>query len=190
MHIFHSIQEIPPDFGPSVVTIGNFDGVHRGHQAVLQEMIARARALHARSIAVTFDPHPVRVLRPQIPLRLITQQEQKLAWPANSGIDAVVVLPFTRELSRLTAREFARNILHDSLHAIEVHEGDNFRFGADADADVNDLSSLGEDFGLRFTLIPQPIEEERLPPAAPPAVRSQLEICVPRANCWAGHSRS
>ena len=89
MHIFHSIQEIPADFGPSVVTIGNFDGVHRGHQAVLQEMIARARALHARSIAVTFDPHPVRVLRPQIPLRLITQQEQKLAWLANSGIDAV-----------------------------------------------------------------------------------------------------
>jgi len=72
MHIFHSIQEIPADFGPSVVTIGNFDGVHRGHQAVLREMIARAQALHARSIAVTFDPHPVRVLRPQVPLRLIT----------------------------------------------------------------------------------------------------------------------
>ena len=108
MHIFHSIQEIPAGFGPSVVTIGNFDGVHRGHQAVLQEMIARARALHARSIAVTFDPHPVRVLRPHIPLRLITQQEQKLAWLENSGIDAVLVLPFTRELSRLTAREFAQ----------------------------------------------------------------------------------
>ena len=99
MHIFHSIQEIPAGFGPSVVTIGNFDGVHRGHQAVLQEMIARARALHASSIAVTFDPHPVRVLRPHIPLRLITQQEQKLAWLENSGIDAVLVLPFTRELS-------------------------------------------------------------------------------------------
>ena len=109
MHIFHSIQEIPADFGPSVVTIGNFDGVHRGHQAVLREMIARAHALHARSIAVTFDPHPVRVLRPQIPLRLITQQDQKLAWLAHSGIDAVLVLPFTRELSRLTARQFAQH---------------------------------------------------------------------------------
>jgi len=149
MHIFHSIQEIPAEFGPSVVTVGNFDGVHLGHQAVLREMIARAQALHARSIAVTFDPHPVRLLRPQVPLRLIAQQEQKLAWLAHSGIDAVLVLPFTRELSRLTAREFARTILHDSLKAIEVHEGDNFRFGADAGADVNELSSLGEEFGFK-----------------------------------------
>jgi riboflavin kinase/FMN adenylyltransferase len=149
MHIFHSIQEIPADFGPSVVTIGNFDGVHRGHQAVLREMIARAQALHARSIAITFDPHPVRIVRPQAPLRLITQTDQKLAWLALSGIDAVLVLPFTRELSRLTAREFARIVLHDSLKAIEVHEGDNFRFGAGADADVNDLSSLGEEFGFK-----------------------------------------
>jgi riboflavin kinase/FMN adenylyltransferase len=149
MHIFHSIQEIPTDFGPSVVTIGNFDGVHRGHQAVVKEMIARARALHARSVAVTFDPHPVRVLRPQIPLRLITQQEQKLAWLAHCGIDAVLVLPFTRELSRLPAPEFARIILHNSLKAIEVHEGDNFRFGADAGADVNELSLLGDKFGFK-----------------------------------------
>ena len=79
----------------------------------LQEVIARARALHARSIAITFDPHPVRFLRPHVPLRLITQQDQKLAWLAHSGIDAVLLLPFTRELSRLTAREFARTILHD-----------------------------------------------------------------------------
>ncbi|MES2220187.1 MAG: bifunctional riboflavin kinase/FAD synthetase [Acidobacteriota bacterium] len=149
MHIFHTIQEIPADFGPSVVTIGNFDGVHRGHQAVLREVIARARALQAQSVAVTFDPHPVRVLRPQIPLRLITQQQQKLAWLQNSGIDAVLVLPFTRELSRLTAREFARTVLHDSLRAIEVHEGDNFRFGAGADADVSELSQLGEAFGFK-----------------------------------------
>jgi riboflavin kinase/FMN adenylyltransferase len=146
MQIFHSIQEIPADFGPSVVTVGNFDGVHRGHQTVLREMVARAQALHARSVAVTFDPHPVRVVRPHIPLRLITQQEQKLAWLAHSGLDAVLVLPFTRELSRLTARDFARTILHDSLKAVEVHEGDNFRFGADADADVNELSTLGEEF--------------------------------------------
>jgi riboflavin kinase / FMN adenylyltransferase len=149
MHIFHSIQEIPADFGPSVVTIGNFDGVHLGHQAVLKEVIDRARTLHARSIAVTFDPHPVRVVRPQIPLRLITQQEQKLAWLAHSGIDAVLVLPFTRELSRLTAREFARTILRDALRAVEVHEGDNFRFGADAGADVNELTTLGREFGFK-----------------------------------------
>lgn len=149
MRIFHSIQEIPTNFGPTVVSIGNFDGVHRGHQAVLGEVTARARALHARSVAVTFEPHPIRVVRPHTPLRLITQQEQKLACLARTGIDAVLVLPFTHELSRLKAREFARTILRDSLKAIEVHEGKNFRFGADARGDVCELASFGEEFGFK-----------------------------------------
>jgi riboflavin kinase/FMN adenylyltransferase len=148
MEIFNSIQDIPADFGPCIVTIGNFDGVHRGHQTVLKQVIERARALHARSIAVTFDPHPIRVVRPQIPLRLITQQQQKLQWLGQTGIDAVLVLPFTHQLSRLTAREFALTILRDSLKAIEVHEGENFRFGADAGADVADLTSLGRELGF------------------------------------------
>ena len=152
MQIFHSIEEVPIDFGPSVVTIGNFDGVHQGHQAVLKEVIERARGLHVRCVAVTFDPHPVRVVRPEIPLRLITQQGQKLDWLAHTGIDAVLVLPFTRSLSRLTAREFARTILRDALKAVEVHEGENFRFGADAGADVGELSSLGEEFGFKVRI--------------------------------------
>ncbi len=149
MQVFHSIQEIPPDYGPSVVTIGNFDGVHRGHQAVIAELIERAHALQARSVAVTFDPHPVRVLRPQIPLRLITPLDEKLALLDKTGIDAVLVLPFTHALSRLTAQDFAREILSNALGAIEVQEGENFRFGADASADVNDLSSLGRELGFQ-----------------------------------------
>lgn len=148
MQIFHSIEEIPSDFGPSVVTIGNFDGVHRGHQAVIAEVIQRARTLHVCSVAVTFDPHPVRIVRPQIPLRLITPLDQKLDLLAQTGIDAVLILPFTHTLSRLTARQFARTILCDALKAIEVHEGENFRFGADAGADVQELSSLGKEFGF------------------------------------------
>jgi riboflavin kinase/FMN adenylyltransferase len=148
MQIFNSIEEVPAGFGPSIVTIGNFDGVHRGHQAVLKDVIDRARQLHVRSVAVTFDPHPVRVVRPQIPLRLITRLEQKLDWLAQTGIDAVLVLPFTHELSRLTASEFARTILRDALKAVEVHEGENFRFGADARADVSELASLGREFGF------------------------------------------
>lgn len=149
MQVFHSISEIPAHYGPSVVTIGNFDGVHRGHRAVIAEVIDRARALHAHSVAVTFDPHPVRVLRPQVPLRLITQLDQKLALLAETGIDAVLLLPFTHELSRLTAKEFARKILSDALGAVEVQEGENFRFGADARADVNDLASLGRELGFQ-----------------------------------------
>ena len=149
MQTFHSIEEIPGNFGPSVATVGNFDGVHRGHRAVIKEAIQRARALHARSVAVTFHPHPVRVVRPQTPLRLIGRQEQKLDLLAQTGVDAVLVLPFTQALSRLTAREFARAVLCDALKAVEVHEGENFRFGADAGADVRELSSLGEEFGFK-----------------------------------------
>ncbi len=149
MQVFRSIQEIPANYGPSVVTIGNFDGVHRGHQAVIADVIDRARTLHARSVAVTFDPHPVRVLRPQVPLRLITGTEQKLELLAQTGIDAVLVLPFTHALSRLSAQEFARDILSGALGAVEVQEGENFRFGADARADINELASLGKELGFR-----------------------------------------
>lgn len=149
MQIFRSLQEIPAHAGPSVVTIGNFDGVHRGHQAVLAEVIERAHALEARSVAVTFEPHPARVLRPQTPLCLITPLEEKLALLAQTGLDAVLVLPFTHRLSRLTAPEFARSILRDVLGTIEVQEGENFRFGADATADVGELATLGKEFGFQ-----------------------------------------
>lgn len=149
MRIFHSIAEIPTGFGHVVATIGNFDGVHRGHQAVIADAIERARALHARSVAITFDPHPVRVLHPEIPLRLITPLSEKLVLLAQTGIDAVLVLPFTHELSRLTAREFASEVLRDALGTVEVQEGENFRFGADAQADVNDLASLGTELGFQ-----------------------------------------
>ncbi len=148
MQIFRSLQEIPSHYGPSVVTIGNFDGVHRGHLAVLSDVNARARSLNARSVAVTFDPHPVRVLHPESGLRMITQPAQKLDLLARTGIEAALVLPFTQALSRLTAREFAREVLRDALGAVEVEEGENFRFGADARADVNELAALGAEFGF------------------------------------------
>jgi riboflavin kinase/FMN adenylyltransferase len=148
MQVFRSIAEIPANYGATVVTIGNFDGVHRGHRAVIGEVIERARELHAHSVALTFDPHPARVLRPEIPLRLITPLNEKLALLAQTGIDAVLVLPFTHELSRLPARQFASEILLGALGAVEVQEGENFRFGADARADVNDLATLGRELGF------------------------------------------
>jgi riboflavin kinase / FMN adenylyltransferase len=149
VQVFHSIAEIPCGFGPSVATIGNFDGVHRGHRAVIADVIERARALHARSVAITFDPHPVRILHPEAQLRLITPLKEKLALMEQTEIDAVLVLPFTHELSRLTAREFAQKVLCDTLKTVEVQEGESFRFGADARADVNDLASLGTELGFK-----------------------------------------
>lgn len=148
MLVFRSLQEIPANFGPSIVTIGNFDGVHRGHQSVLAELIERARQQNARSVAVTFEPHPVRLLRPDQPLHLITPLPQKIEMLRASGIDALLILPFTQEISQLSALQFAQLVLHDALHAIEVHEGDNFRFGRDASADIATLTLLGAELGF------------------------------------------
>jgi riboflavin kinase/FMN adenylyltransferase len=148
MQIFRSLADIPANFGPSVVTIGNFDGVHRGHRAVIADVIARARSLRARAVAVTFDPHPVRVLRPQAHFGLITPVEQKLALLSQTGLDAVLVLRFDRALSQWTAREFAARVLRDALGALEVQEGENFRFGNGAEAGMDDLAALGREFGF------------------------------------------
>lgn len=159
MLIFRSLQNVPIDFGPSLVAIGNFDGVHRGHRLVLRNLIARARQRHARSVAVTLEPHPVRVLRPQFPLQLVTPLEQKLhlleqAGRDVGGLDAVLVLPFTSEMAHWSAETFAQTVLHDALHSIEVHEGENFRFGHDAAGDVQTLTSLGAKLGFTVEAYP------------------------------------
>jgi riboflavin kinase/FMN adenylyltransferase len=148
MKIFRSLDAIPADFGPSIVTIGNFDGVHRGHQWVIAEVIARASALQQRSIAITFDPHPVRILRPERNLTLITPLERKLELLAATGIDAALVLPFDEALSRTSARAFAETVLQRGLHATEVHEGENFRFGYQAEGGIDSLQQLGLELGF------------------------------------------
>src|SRR4051794_38746300 len=121
MQIYRSLAEIPPGFGPTVATIGNFDGVHRGHQWVIAEVIHRAQSRGAKSVAITFDPHPVRVLHPEAPLSLITPLPHRLDLLAATGLDAALVLPFTLELSRLTARQFAEQVLRDALRVVECH---------------------------------------------------------------------
>ena len=151
MKIFRSLDEIPADFGPTIATIGNFDGVHRGHQWVIAEVIARARTLGQRSIAITFDPHPVHILRPERNLTLLTPLAQKLDLLAATGIDATLVLPFNDALSRTSARSFATDILKHAVHATEVHEGENFRFGYQAQAGITGpegLQQLGQELGF------------------------------------------
>jgi riboflavin kinase/FMN adenylyltransferase len=148
MQIFHQLSEIPANFGPSIATIGNFDGVHRGHQWVISEVVARARALGIRSAAITFDPHPARVIRPESRQPLITPLAEKTSLLAATGIDALLILPFTTELSHTTARDFATTVLQQTLHVTELHEGENFRFGYQAEAGVNSLEALGRELGF------------------------------------------
>src|ERR1700719_4346863 len=148
MLTFHELDDLPPDFGPTVVSVGNFDGVHRAHRHVLGEIVGRARVAHARSVAVTFDPHPARILRPDNNLKLLTPLAEKLRLLEATGVDAVLLLPFSRDLSLKTPRQFAHEILKKRLHACEVHEGYNFHFGHKAVGNIQMLRELGTEMGF------------------------------------------
>jgi riboflavin kinase/FMN adenylyltransferase len=154
MKIFRSLEEVPADLGPTIVSVGNFDGIHCGHQHVLREMVRRARENHASAVVVTFEPHPFRILRPDVTPRLITPLPKKEALLAETGLDALLEVPFTRDFSMTTAEEFARNILAGRLHAKEVHEGDNFHFGHNAQGTTASLKELGGQFGFDVRVYP------------------------------------
>jgi riboflavin kinase/FMN adenylyltransferase len=155
MQIFHRLEEIPADFGPTIVSVGNFDGLHRAHAHVLREIVARARKGNAKSVAMTFEPHPARILRPESGLKLLTPTPGKLRLLETTGVDAVLLLPFGRDLSLMTPPQFAQEILQKRLHAIEVHEGYNFHFGHKAAGDVKTLSELGGQMGFEVTAYPE-----------------------------------
>lgn len=148
MRVFHHLDEAPPDFGPTVISVGNFDGVHRAHQSVLKEVVARAQATGARSLAVTFEPHPTRILRPETAPKLITPLPQKLELLQATGLDATLALPFNRDLSLMKPRDFAEQVLCRTLQAKEVHEGFNFHFGHKAEGNIARLSEFGKEFGF------------------------------------------
>jgi len=155
MRLFHKLDEISADFGPTIVSVGNFDGLHRAHAHVLGEMLARARQKNARAVAVTFEPHPMRILRPDSSFKLITPTTEKLRFLEQTGVDAVLLLPFTRDLSLMSPHQFAHRILKQALKAIEVHEGYNFRFGHKAGGDVAMLADFGREMGFEVKTYPE-----------------------------------
>ena len=162
MQIAHSISELGSEAIPAVVTIGNFDGVHCGHQAVIAAVNSRARALDARSVVITFDPHPSHLLESKPRTALLTPLPRKLELLAATGIDLALVLPFTEELRLLTARQFAKQILCDGLRTLEIHEGENFRFGYGAEAGIDSLTRLGKELCFRVEAY-EPILRRRAP---------------------------
>jgi riboflavin kinase/FMN adenylyltransferase len=155
MQIFRQLDDVPLDFGPSLVSVGNFDGVHRAHRHVIDEIVRRGKATNARSVVVTFDPHPSRVLRPDHSFKLLTPLPEKLHLLEATGIDAVLLLPFSRDLSLMTPHQFAHEILKKRLHAREVHEGYNFRFGHKAAGSVHTLRELGREMGFEVHDYPE-----------------------------------
>ncbi len=146
--VYRSMAEVPAGLGACVAAIGNFDGVHLGHREVLSAVVREARELGVRAIAITFDPHPERFLRPDRAPRLLTPLDEKVRLLSLTGIDAVVVLPFDASLADLNAEEFVRGILVERLGVRSLHEGGNFRFGRQAQAGVEELRAFGARFGF------------------------------------------
>jgi riboflavin kinase / FMN adenylyltransferase len=155
MQRWQGLADVPPDWGPSVVTIGEFDGVHRGHQRIVAEARQAARDLRLPVVVVTFDPHPDEVIRPGSHPPLLATGRRRLQLLARLGVDAVCVIAFTLDFSRLSAEEFVRTVLVERLHAARVVVGENFRFGHKAAGDVALLAELGEKYD--FTVVGVPL---------------------------------
>ena len=155
MKVFHKLEDIPASFGPTLLSVGNFDGVHRAHTRVLTNIVCRAREQECKAVAVTFEPHPIRILRPDSGLKLLTPTPEKLRLLEATGLDAVLLLPFTRDLSLMTPHDFAHGVLKKGLQAREVHEGYNFHFGNKAAGDINHLAEYGREMGFEVKVYPE-----------------------------------
>ena len=131
-----------------VVTVGNFDGVHRGHQKMLADVVGRAMSLGAPSVAVTFDPHPLKVLRPEEAPKMIQTLRQKEEALEACGVEALVIVPFTRDFSLTPAETFVRELLVKRLSARELHVGERFTFGRDKGGNFELLRRLGAEAGM------------------------------------------
>ncbi|MBU3865949.1 bifunctional riboflavin kinase/FAD synthetase [Streptomyces sp. 4503] len=153
MQRWRGLEDIPEDWGRSVVTIGSYDGVHRGHQLIIGRAVARARELGVPAVVVTFDPHPSEVVRPGSHPPLLAPHQRRAELMAGLGVDAVLVLPFTAEFSRLTPADFVAKVLVDKLHARVVVEGPNFRFGHKAAGNVAFLRELGTTYDYEVEVI-------------------------------------
>jgi riboflavin kinase / FMN adenylyltransferase len=151
---FDGVEAVPEDLGPAVVTVGMFDGVHRGHRALLDRVAAEAAARGLPAAAVTFDRHPLAVLRPGSEPPLLTTLDRKVELLGEAGMDAVLVLAFTKELSEVGAEAFAAEVLFDALAARAVVVGENFRFGHKAAGDPALLAELGPPRGVEVVAVP------------------------------------
>jgi len=146
--VFRDPAEVPPDFGPSIVAIGKFDGVHAGHRAVIERMKVDAATGAARTVAVTFDRHPLSVLAPEKCPPSLLGVEQKLQLLGETGIDATLLLIFDEAMAAVEPEDFVRAVLVDALHAQTVMVGSDFRFGRGGRGSVQMLRELGREHGF------------------------------------------
>lgn len=152
MQLFWNLEEIKIPFDEACVTIGNFDGVHLGHQQLFAEVVTRARSSNGCSVVVTFDPHPLRVLRPQ-GIKLISTVEQKIEWIDRAGIDYLIIIPFDRSFAGTTAEEFVQRILIDKIGMKELVVGYDYAFGKGRSGDTRFLRDQGKKKNFPVTVV-------------------------------------
>ena len=154
MEIFHSLDDIPGKLGKSVVTIGNFDGVHLGHREIFTRVCQAADEIKGVSVVVTFVPHPLKVIpNPQKRICLITTYAEKEALIEESGIDYLVAIPFNPEFASLSAREFVSDILVEKLGVNRLIIGYDYSFGRGREGKVETLLTLGREFGFAVEVL-------------------------------------
>lgn len=153
VRIFRSLEEAQGGFGPSALTIGNFDGVHAGHVRILRRVCEVARENGWKPSVLTFDPHPTKIVAPSRAPRLMTTPEQRCRLMEQEGIEQVLILPFTREVAQLEPERFVRDVLVEALDAKAVMVGENFRFGHKHAGDTRLLRELGAQLGFRVEVI-------------------------------------
>ncbi len=152
MMVYHILPAGPGPFARTVVTVGNFDGVHLGHRAIFARVCQRARELDCQPVALTFDPHPAKVLKPDNDLRLLTTPAQKIDLLKEAGL-AVVMLPFTREFAAIPARAFVRDYFVERLRAREVVVGHDYCFGYKREGNIDLLKQMGQALGFTVQVV-------------------------------------
>lgn len=153
MRIFNQISAIELDGQPTVLTIGNFDGVHKGHKFVLDTTLAQAASRDALSAVVTFDPHPALVHRPEQAPAMLTGLQDKLELIAAEGVDVALVVPYTMEFAQLTPRDFVEQYFVNAMNAKAVVIGRDVRFGCNNAGDLATLQALGAEFGFEVIVV-------------------------------------
>jgi riboflavin kinase / FMN adenylyltransferase len=162
LRIYRSLDEVPADFGPSALTIGNFDGVHFGHRRILTRVVELARKNGCKPSVLTFDPHPTKIVAPTRAPQLLTSPERRAELMCEEGIEQVLILPFTEELAALTPEEFVRRLVVERLGAKAVLVGENFRFGHRQAGNVQVLEELGRRLGFATEVVPIAVCRGRL----------------------------
>jgi riboflavin kinase / FMN adenylyltransferase len=153
--VFDDIPTLRAHLRDTVATVGNFDGVHRGHRAIIDRVLSRSRATGGSSLLVTFEPHPLKVLAPDRAPLMLTTKRQKLALLEDAGIEYLLILPFTMELAEVPAEEFVKEVLLQGLGLREIYVGANFNFGRGREGNAELLARLCGELGIKADEVPE-----------------------------------